>query len=279
MRRLASLALLLLTVGCVHGTHVAFPVVRLDESTADQLLIPGDFLFRWVDPRDPLVSQISSAIITGGEVTAQATSEAVHATDAVIRDVLQEDQDRFAHALDEGDPNAVHVAVYLGDGYSAEAFGTNLDDPRVQIWPLFADYRRPAAWRVLRHRDPAVRAAVVDVARRWASGRMLYAVPFDVFTQDAGWGDHARQTAWAFARAYDVEGGPPDVSRMFCSEFAVAVLQSAISHVRLADVDAADDLDALPVEARIDAIASPLRVFGEWVQSGDFEPVAHVVVE
>lgn len=256
-----------------------FQVVHLEREGADALLAPGDILFRWVDPSDPLVSQISGGIITGGEVAVQATSEALHATEGVVQDVLQQDHDRFEHSLEQGDPNAVHVAVYLGNGESAEAFGTNLDDPRVQVWPLFADYRRPAAWRVLRHRDPAVRAAIADVARRWASGRMQYAVPLDVFVQDAHWGDHARQTALAFARAFDVDGGPPDVSRMFCSQFAVAVLQSAVAHVRLPSAASPADLDALPPEARLDAVASPLRVFGEWAQSGDFEPVAHIVIE
>ncbi|MFO0685166.1 MAG: hypothetical protein U0234_24110 [Sandaracinus sp.] len=278
MRGIAPL-LFLFAAGCVHGTHVEFPVQRLELAEADSLLMPGDFLFRWVDAHDPLVSQVSGAIISGGEVTVQASSEAIHATEDVVRDLMQEDRDRFAHALDEGDPNAVHVAIYLGGGESAEAFGTSLDDPRVRVWPLFADYRRPAAWRVLRHRDPAVRAAIADVARRWASGRMGYAVPFDVFAQDASWGEHARQSAWAFARAYDVEGGPPEVSQMFCSQFAVAVLQSAMTHVRFPHAAAAADLDALPVEARLDAIASPLRVFGEWAQSGEFEPIAHVMIE
>ena len=274
-----SLLVFSFSVGCVHGTHVEFPTRTLTLAEADTVLQPGDFLFRWVDAHDPLVSQVSGAIISSSEVTVQASSEAIHATEDVVNDVLQQDHDRFEHSLEEGDPNAVHVAIYLGGGESAEAFGTSLDDPRVRVWPLFADYRRPAAWRVLRHRDPAVRAAVAEVARRWASGRMGYAVPFDVFAQDASWGDHARQTAWSFAQAYEVEGGPQGVTQMFCSQFAVAVLQSAITRVRIPHAAAAADLDELPVEAHVDAIASPLRVFGEWAQSGAFEPIAHVLIE
>jgi hypothetical protein len=68
---------------------------------------------------------------------------------------------------------------------------------------------------------------------------------------------------------------------MFCSQFAVAVLQSALSREHLGGIAElrAEDLDGLPSEGRIDAVASPLRVYGEWVASGAFEIVAHLLVE
>ncbi len=69
---------------------------------------------------------------------------------------------------------------------------------------------------------------------------------------------------------------------MFCSQFAVAVLQSASAQLYLRDegqVWSEASFDALPVESRLDAVASPLHVFGAWMTSGAFKLVAHVVVE
>lgn len=256
-------------------------VARLNHANADQVLQPGDFLFRYVDPQDPLDAQITNAIIQAGQVTVASAAANVTLTEQAARDLFRADEERFDNALEAGDPNAVHMAIYLGEGATAEAFGTSLDDPKVGVWNLFAPYRNRTAWRVLRHRDPEVRAAIADVSRRWATGRMSYAPPFEVFVQGASWGDHARTTALEFANAYDTPGGPPSVGSMFCSQFAVAALQSAMARVLLPVEGAlmAEDLEALPIEARIDAVASPLRVYGAWTQSGGFELVGRVVVE
>jgi cell wall-associated NlpC family hydrolase len=201
---------------------------RVAPSELDETLQPGDFLFRYVDPNDPLDAQVTNAIIQSGQITVQASADAAEGIDLTVRGVLGEDQSRFERAFSRGEPNAVHVAIYLGGGETAEAFGTSLDDARV-----------------------------------------------------ARWGDHARERALAFANAFDREGGPPDVGSMFCSQFAVAVLQSASARLYLPDegrVWSEPTFDALPRESRVDAVASPLHVFGEWVQSGAFKLVAHVIV-
>lgn len=257
------------------------PAFRLDAAHADEVLRPGDFLFRYVDEHDPLDAVISGAVIQASEVVIESTSEAVRLTERAASDLLQQHDEAFESAIVGGDPNAVHMGIYLGDGRTAEAFGTGLDDARVAQWDLFAPNRRNAAWRVLRHRDARVGELVAQIARRWATGRMGYEPPFEVFVRDASWGEHGRRAALSFALAWETEGGPSEVSSMFCSQFAVAVLQSALTRLHLGDGSALapDDLDALPAEGRIDAVASPLRVYGEWTASGAFEVVAHVLVE
>ena len=270
-------------LGCVHAQppEEAMMVARLGRTTADDILQPGDFLFRYVDPSDPLEAQITNAVIQAGQVTVASAAADISLTEQAARDLFGADDQRFEDALVAGDPNAVHMAIYLGDGETAEAFGTSLDDPKVGVWNLFAPYRNRTAWRVLRHRDPEVHAAIADVARRWATGRMGYAPPFEVFVQGASWGDHARATALDFANAYDTPGGPPQVTSMFCSQFAVAALQSAMARVLL-PVEGAlvtEDLEALPVEARIDAVASPLHVYGAWSRSGAFALVGRIVLD
>lgn len=246
----------------------------LARADADEFLQPGDFLFRYADPDDPLDALISGAIIQAGAVTAESTFAVGRLTEDVVNELLDSDGERFDDPLIDGDPSAVHMAVYLGDGQTAEAFGTTADDASVAVWDLFAEYHQ-GAWRVLRHRDPAVRAAVADVARRWAQPRRMgYRVPTEAFAIDATWGDHARDTARVFASHYDTPGGPPDYGDMFCPQFAIASLQSASARV----AGASDSIDALPREARIDAIASPLRAYGYWMRSGAFEVVGHIRV-
>ncbi|MFO0711359.1 MAG: hypothetical protein U0353_16030 [Sandaracinus sp.] len=289
LRRLCSLVLVLVVfafgggAGCAPATWApgSFAQRHVTAGEIDEVLRPGDFLFRYVDPADPLDAQITNAIIQSGQVTVQSTSDATESVDRSVRQLLGEDEARFAQAFSRGEPNAVHVAIYLGGGETAEAFGTSLDDARVARWSLTTPARLGTAWRVVRHRDPRLRALVADVARRWASGRMGYEPPFEVFVQGAGWGDHARERALAFANAFDREGGPPDVGSMFCSQFAVAVLQSASAQLYLRDEGqlwSEASFDALPVESRLDAIASPLHVFGAWMTSGAFKLVAHLVV-
>lgn len=280
MRVVAASAVLL--AACVHGEPPppSMPVLRLDAAHADEVLRPGDFLFRYVDERDPLDAVISGAVIQASEVVIESTSEAVRLSEHAANELMQQADDDFEGAIVGGDPNAVHMGIYLGGGRTAEAFGTSLDDARVNTWELFAPSRRNAAWRVLRHRDPRVGTLVAEIAGRWATGRMGYEPPFEVFVRDAAWGDHARERALAYALSWDVEGGPADAGSMFCSQFAVAVLQSALARRHLSDgALSAAVLDGLPTEGRIDAVASPLRVYGEWMASGAFEVVAHVLVE
>ncbi|MBL8684992.1 MAG: hypothetical protein JNK05_37800 [Myxococcales bacterium] len=255
---------------------------RLSPSNVAAVLRPGDFLFRYADPSDPVDGQVINALIHGGQTVAQTTFTAINTTTQTVRDILRMEQQRFTQSIASGDPNALHMAIYLGDGVTAEAFGTNLQDAKVNQWRLFAPYRARTAWRVLRHRDPRIAATVAEVARRWATGRMTYRVPVEVFVRDAAWGPNARSSALAFASSFETAGGPDTYSNMFCSQFAVAVLQSAAArHTIVANgtplTPAA--MDQLPREAKLDAVASPLRVYTEWSSSDAFEHVGRVVIE
>jgi|JI10StandDraft_1071094.scaffolds.fasta_scaffold190552_2 hypothetical protein len=85
MRTLPILAVLL--VSCVHGAPppASMPVMRLDSAHADEVLRPGDFLFRYVDEHDPLDAVISGAIIQASSVTIESTSEALRLTERAAR--------------------------------------------------------------------------------------------------------------------------------------------------------------------------------------------------
>ena len=259
----------------------SLPHVAVSAANVQATLRPGDFLFRYADPADPIDGQIINALIHGGQSFAQTTSDAINLSAQAARDLFRVEEGRFSRALASGDPNALHMAVYLGDGTTAEAFGTGLDNAKVNTWNLFAPYRLRTTWRVLRHRDPQVARAVVTVARRWATGRMTYLVPTDDFVRDAARNANARSNALEFAASFDRDGGPASFRDMFCSQFAVAVLQSAVAHqtitARGRTLDAAA-IDALPAEARFDAIASPLRVYTEWSSSPSFEQVGRIVL-
>lgn len=242
------------------------PTLSLTSATAPAILRPGDVLFRYVNPKDPLADAITGRIIRKSQ--------------ALIERAMARRKDELDKALAAGDPNAVHVALYLGEGMTAEAFGTTPDDASVNTWPFFTEGRKGTSWRIFRHRDPRIAAAMVEVARLWADGRMKYAMPFAVFVRDATWGPRARASVRAYVEAAHTRGGPPQVEGMFCSQFVMAVLQVAAVAVHLGATEVTDAaLDSLPREARIDSVASPLRVYGEWVESGAFVPVGHGLLE
>ncbi len=127
--------------------------VRLQAKDADAFLAPGDFLFRYAGPDDPLLDALTGAVIRGGQSAIERVGEKI-----------REERRRFvrgdaelSRALEKGDPNAVHVAIYLGRGENAEAFGTTPTDAAVGVWPLFAPARRGSGWRVFRHNSSRAR--------------------------------------------------------------------------------------------------------------------------
>ena len=158
--------------GCAHAPPAPSSMIRLSvqRHTADTVLRPGDFLFRYVNPTDPLDSKVSGAIVEAGQVAVQSTVDTAKVTVGSVADLLRLHDAQLGKALTEGDPNAVHMGIYLGGGLTAEAFGTSLSDAKVGLWQLFTDGRKSTAWRVFRHKDARVAAAVADVARRWATG-------------------------------------------------------------------------------------------------------------
>lgn len=236
------LFVVLLGLVCLAPAPARSPDLALDAAH----LAPGDVLFRRAAPSDGLDARLRALVVQLG--------------DGAIGD----------GALGDGHA-PVHVAIYLGRGETAEAWGRTVEDARVDRRRLEDGARRGAAWRVLRHHDPAVRAALADVAGRWASGRMRFAWPLGA-TRAPRWNDAARRAAQAHVAAFDAVGGPPKRSAMFCSELAVAALQSAIARVRGGGVD------ALPAEARLDARSTPRAVLAAWRASGAFDEVGTLVV-
>lgn len=250
--------------------------IGLTKATADAFLKPGDFVFRTVNPNDPLSDKLTGAVIKQSQ---SAIDKVLFGVGELKRLVNKEDAE-LSRAISEGDPNAVHVAVYLGAGENAEAFGSTPTNATVNVWPLFTDGRRGTAWRIFRHKDPAVAARVAAIARRWANGRMAYKVPLELFARDASWNGAARERARAYQAATELAGGPADYREMFCSQFAVAVLQAAVMSARGFSSTTTDaQLDGLPGEAKVDSLASPLRVYSEWEKSGAFVQAGNVVVE
>lgn len=252
------------------------PSLGVTRATVDAFLKPGDFIFRTVNPTDPLSDKLTGALIRRSQSAIDTVLFGVNE----IKRLVGDSDASFDRAISAGDPNAVHLAIYLGGGEDAEAFGSTPGNASVNVWPLFEEGRKGTAWRVFRHEDPRVAAEVVAVARRWATGRMGYRVPLELFVKDAAWNDRARAAAREYAAAADVAGGPESHREMFCTQFAVAVLQAAM--LRLAGATPAPtdaQLEALPREARVDSLASPLRVYGEWEKSGAFQLAGQVVVE
>ncbi|HEY3452250.1 MAG TPA: hypothetical protein VGK67_38250 [Myxococcales bacterium] len=250
--------------------------IGLTKATADAFLKPGDFIFRYVNPSDPLSDKLTGAVIRQSQ---SAIDRVLFGVNELKRLATKSDAD-FNRAISEGDPNAVHLAIYLGGGENAEAFGSTPTNATVNVWPLFTDGRRGTAWRIFRHKDPAVAASVVAIARRWANGRMTYKVPLALFARDASWNGPARERARAYHAAAELAGGPSDYREMFCSQFAVAVLQAAVMSARAMTPATPDaQLDGLPREAKVDSMASPLRVYSEWERSGAFVQAGQVVVE
>src|SRR5262249_12396106 len=83
------------------------------------------------------------------------------------------------------------------------------------------------AFRVYRSRDLALRARAVNVARTWATGAMKYQVPIRTLFHTSDFGPKAHAEALRFVQGATRAGGPEGQSKMFCSEFVIAVYQAA----------------------------------------------------
>lgn len=210
-----------------------------DEPLTAGALTAGDVLFRRGWPDDDADGQLRGAIVRVGELA--------------LGEPIRREQ-------------PLHVAIYVGGGELAEAWGRDAADARVDRRRL--DGRR-GVWRVLRHRDPEVSSALAEVAGRWANGRMRFALPLAaLMPRPADDRAAARQSA-----AFDVEGGPPDVDAMFCSELVVAALRSATLHVHRTSPSGGGHLGA-----RLDPHATPSELLRSLLVSGAFDEVGMVVV-
>lgn len=236
----------------------------------DSLLRPGDFLFKYLGTDNktglPLPGVIFEKLITAGQMAYKAGSRAWNS-------LVDNENSGLHKALAKGNANAVHMGIYIGNGIVAEAYGTTLDGASITKWGLFAAHNYQS-WYVFRPKDTAFARLVSEVAANWSNGRIKYLIPAEAAITNSWFGPAAKEKALIYAKAFSTIGGPPSVSKMFCSEFAIAAAQSAAAKLYLYQANApitADQLDQLPTYLKLDSFSSPVTVFGEWEHSGAFE--------
>src|SRR3954466_12585308 len=176
----------------------------LDALNADDVLQPGDVLVKFAAEK-----------ITFTEKVIQAGERAVKKLSGL-----------FHQGIKKGDPTCFHVAVYIGQGRTAEAHGGDLSTACVATRSI--DDHAGFALRVYRCQDRALADAAVKVSKAWATGRMKYLVPALVPFHLASFGPRARGEALVFGQESGREGGALPIEKMFCSQFAIAVYQAAV---------------------------------------------------
>ncbi|HZX96620.1 MAG TPA: hypothetical protein VFE90_19030 [Myxococcales bacterium] len=176
----------------------------LDALNADDVLQPGDVLVKFAAEK-----------ITFTEKVIQAGERAVKKLSGL-----------FHQGIKKGDPTCFHVAVYIGQGRTAEAHGGDLSTACVATRSI--DDHAGFYFRVYRCQDRALADAAVKVSKAWATGRMKYLVPALVPFHLASFGPRARGEALVFGQESGREGGPLPIEKMFCSQFAIAVYQAAV---------------------------------------------------
>lgn len=241
-------------------------------STVDRGLQPGDFLFKYVDNNgNEGAAGFFEKVVSLEQKLAKVGSEAWN-------NLIADAHLKLQGALAKGDPNAVHLGIYVGNGIVAEAYGRTLQESAVTQWNLFAMHR-DQVWMVYRPKDRTFAAEVAKVARTWATGRMKYLLPAKMAVTNSAFGATAKSEALVYAAAHDTAGGPPSISKMFCSMFGIACAQSAAIHelsAKLGKPVTVDLLDSLPVQVKLNAYASPVTVYGVCDKSGAFVPIGPV---
>jgi hypothetical protein len=204
---------------------------------AESVLKPGDLLIKFITKKWA------------------ATSRLIQAGQRLIKAAFA-----LARKGHKGDPRGFHVAIYLGNGQVAEAYGGSLASARVGTRSL--DAHDGFVFEVFRPVDRTLAARAVEVARRWATARMKYLVPIVAAVHSASFGARARREALRFGRDAGREGGPQGFDKMFCSQFAIAAYQAAAlapvlaKNPRLAEKDV-----QVPLGIDLHAsVASPVRL-------------------
>lgn len=240
------------------------------QANIDSFLRPGDFLFKYMGTDNktglPTIGVVFEKLITAGQMVYKAGS-------GVWNDLVDDEQSAFHKALAKGNPNAVHMGIYLGNGMVAEAYGTSLEGASVTKWGLFAAHNYQS-WYVFRPKDTAFARLVTEVADKWSTGRIKYLIPAEAAVTNSWFGPSAKEKALVYANAFSTIGGPPSVSRMFCSEFAIAVSQSAalkLNRNQENGIITTEQLGQLPTWLKLDSFSSPVTIYGEWEKSGAFE--------
>ena len=181
--------------GAAHGI--------IDSLNADEVLQAGDVLIKFAGES----STFTEKVIQAGEKAVKKLSGLFH------------------EGIKKGDPTCFHVALYLGQGRTAEAHGGDLSTARVGTRAV--DDHAGFLFRIYRCQDRALADAAVKVAKTWANGRMKYLVPALVPFHMASFGPKARGEALVFGQESGREGGPLRTEKMFCSQFVIAVYQAA----------------------------------------------------
>ena len=210
--RMAAVALAAASLGLLGVAGAATPVTVVTSKNADQVLKPGDILLKLLNQK----SQASSVGISVGE------------------DAIHDFYGGFSQAASKGNPSAVHVAMYVGNGQTAEAHGkTDEDAEGVSLRKI--EHHAGYIFYVFRAKDERMGREAADVARRWATARMKYLLPWQVSLHNSSFGSKAREEALRYGRAANTAGGPPGDSSMFCSQFVIAAYQAAAVRRQMAE--------------------------------------------
>lgn len=260
------------------GLLAVYKKMFVTQYSIDSMLKPGDFMFKFLGSDNktglPVVGMAFEKLITAGQMAYKAGS-------GIWNDMVTDDNSLLHQAKLKGNPNAVHMGIYIGDSKIAEAYGTSLNEASVTQWGLFNAHNFQS-WYIFRPKDTAFAGLVTRVAGNWASGRIKYLIPAEAAVTNSWFGPQAKERALVYAKAFSSPGGPESVSKMFCSQFAIAAAQSAgcwqiwkegSEHI------STDQLDQLPAFLKIDSFSSPVTVFGEWGQSGMFELIGPVYLQ
>ncbi|MBS2021260.1 MAG: hypothetical protein JST92_02545 [Deltaproteobacteria bacterium] len=189
----------------VHPETDARPGGIIDAAISSKFLKRGDVLIKFAGTE----ASTTEKVIMGGEKAVRFLSGLFH------------------KEIRKGDAKSFHVALYLGNGRTAEAHGGNLKTAHVGLRSI--DDHAGFLFRVYRCTDVKLAEEAALVGERWATtDRMKYAVPVAVPFERANFGPHAREEALVFGKAADTQGGPPSFSKMFCSQFVIAAYQAAV---------------------------------------------------
>ena len=244
----------------------------------DSMLRPGDFMFKYLGTDNktglPTIGVVFEKLITAGQMVYKTGS-------SLWNSVAGNENGPMRKALAKGNPNSVHMGIYIGNGQIAEAYGTSLSGASINKWHLFTDHNYQT-WFVFRPKDSTFARQVTEVAANWATGRIKYLIPAQAAVTNSWFGPSAKEKALTYGDAYSTIGGPPTVSKMFCSQFAIAAAQSTGIRLYLDPSNTpitAEQLDKLPAHLKLDSFSSPVTVFGEWERSGAFDMIGPVYVQ
>ncbi|MGZ6124416.1 MAG: WD40/YVTN/BNR-like repeat-containing protein [Myxococcales bacterium] len=175
----------------------------IDSGNADRLLQRGDVLIKFAGAH----STFTEKVIEAGEKAVKKLSGIFH------------------QGIRKGDPTCFHVALYLGEGRTAEAHGGDLSTARVGTRSI--DEHAGFLFRIYRCQDRSLAEGAAKVAETWGTRRMKYLVPALVPFHLSSFGPAAHGEALVFGQESGREGGPRSYGAMFCSQFVIAVYQAA----------------------------------------------------